>query len=585
MNGSDYQFLEEKVVLRIKDRICDTADELLSSDLFLKVLTRCIHNLNHRNSRLLSIFERRDITEEDIDLLVTTFHYLTRLSSEDVMKVVKGSKVFFRDPALFSNFVEYIYNYWRHLQRLVICDTVEDDLDQRPYRTFNNTVERLTHLVRSAYRDIQENISGNHPRIYRQVRAGAEVAAIALPLDLPYPQEYAQKLGHISVIRQILIYPPMIFNSGSNKRTGMFEEVFVNPIERIDLDNREWLCYPAQVGPLLVLVYFPVKLFELNFALCNLFELADEKSIQQKPDAVYIYGGPADMLPSTSSSKTVFYDDVENGILVGAVPDGKEFGYFGYLKKMILTLHNIKMMKAGQMPYHGALFQLILKGAGAFNILVMGDTGAGKSETLEALRTLGEDELQDITIVADDMGSLRIDENGQVIGYGTETGAFVRLDDLQPGYAYGQIDRAIIMNPNQVNARVVIPITTYDNVMSGFRVDAVLYANNYEAVDEVHPVLEEFQSIEAALDVFRAGAVMSKGTTTSSGLVNTFFANVFGPAQYPETYDELAAAFFKQFFESRVYVGQMRTQLGIQGMEHSGPETAARALLNLIKSR
>ena len=34
------------------------------------------------------------------------------------------------------------------------------------------------------------------------------------------------------------------------------------------------------------------------------------------------------------------------------------------------------------------------------------------------------------------MGSLQIRE-GEVVGLGTEIGAFVRLDDLQPGYAYG----------------------------------------------------------------------------------------------------------------------------------------------------
>ena len=48
------------------------------------------------------------------------------------------------------------------------------------------------------------------------------------------------------------------------------------------------------------------------------------------------------------------------------------------------------------------------------------------------------------------------------LAYGTEMGAFVRLDDLQSGYAFGQIDRAIIMNPDEVNARVILPVTKYD---------------------------------------------------------------------------------------------------------------------------
>ncbi len=47
-----------------------------------------------------------------------------------------------------------------------------------------------------------------------------------------------------------------------------------------------------------------------------------------------------------------------------------------------------------------------------------------------------------------------------------------------------------------------------------------------------HPVIERFKSAEWALDIFREGAVMSKGTTTSSGLVHSYFANIFGPPEY-----------------------------------------------------
>ena len=86
--------------------------------------------------------------------------------------------MFFTDLMLFNEFVEQIYNTWRRLHRLVIADSVFDRLDKKPYRTFNDTVESLMHLVRSTYRNIQENITGNHPKIYRQVSAGAELAQL-----------------------------------------------------------------------------------------------------------------------------------------------------------------------------------------------------------------------------------------------------------------------------------------------------------------------------------------------------------------------------------------------------------------------
>jgi len=76
---------------------------------------------------------------------------------------------------------------------------------------------------------------------------------------------------------------------------------------------------------------------------------------------------------------------------------------------------------------------------------------------------------------------------------------------------------------------------------------------------------------------------MSKGTTNTQGIVGTYFANVFGPQQYPELYDAISDKFFSQMFASDVFVGQMRTQLGVPGMERSGPEIAARAILEMIK--
>lgn len=585
MQNGSYRMFKDKVVIRIKDRLCDTPTELLSCKLFFQILTQCITNLSRRNSRLIGIFEDPEISGEDIRLLIDTLIYLTKLPSELVPRVVIGADQFFRDRELFNAFVEYIYNYWREMQRLVVCDSQDDQLDQRPYRTFNNTVESLAHLVRSTYRDIQENITGNHPRIYRQVRAGAEIATIAMKKDIAYPRKSFRELNDILVIRQVLIYPPLIFNPPMNKRSGSFERVDRNPLDYISINKEDWLCYPAKVGPLLIMVYFSMTFFELGFAMCNLFELADDEDLKRQPDALYLFGVPEKDFPALGNSQTIFYDPGDpNGVLVGAVPDNPKFGYFGYLKKMILTLHNIKMMKLNRMPYHGAMVNIALRNKGEFNILIFGDTGAGKSETLEALRTVAGEEVQEITIIADDMGSLELTPDGRVIGYGTETGAFVRLDDLQPGFAFGQIDRTIIMSPAQVNARVVVPVTTYETIIKGYKPDLILYANNYDEIDEQHPIIQRFDRWEEAIEVFRAGSVMSKGTTTTTGLVQTYFANIFGPEQYPDLHEPIAQRFFEAFFNQGIFVGQLRTRLGLSGQERSGPEESARALLETLRN-
>lgn len=48
---------------------------------------------------------------------------------------------------------------------------------------------------------------------------------------------------------------------------------------------------------------------------------------------------------------------------------------------------------------------------------------------------------------------------------------------------------------------------------------------------------------------------MAKGTTTSSGLVHSYFANIFGPPQYKELHEELASKTFEAAFHAGVKVG------------------------------
>ncbi|MDZ7797623.1 MAG: hypothetical protein U5N56_11530 [Candidatus Marinimicrobia bacterium] len=353
------------------------------------------------------------------------------------------------------------------------------------------------------------------------------MGVIALPKDLRIPEGNYRRLRDIPVIRQLLLYPPLLLDPPMNKRSGKFTRVEQNPLELVDIDPDNWLCYPAKVGPLLVLVYVHEKFFELGFSLCNLFELADDEFLERPADAVYVYGVPDGKLDTLAEMPTVFYEDPERDLLVGACPNEDRFGYFGYLKKMILTLHNIKVMQLGKMPFHGAMVKILTMKGKTRNILIMGESGTGKSETLEALRIIGDEQIREMTIIADDMGSLETDVEGNVLGYGTEVGAFVRLDDLQPGYAFGQLDRSIIMSPGKVNSRILLPVTTYDDVMKGYPVDMVLYANNYEEVDEDHPIIDRLDTPEKALHIFREGTAMSKGTTSSTGLVHSYFANIF----------------------------------------------------------
>ena len=582
MQKSTLRIIGNKAVLNIRERMCETPEELFASEKFRAVLDHCINRLKLKESPLLGIFENGNADEKAVDDLVKTLSLLVKYEGSVLPHIFDRSEIFLKDNLLLNNFVEHLYDYWRQFDRFVINDSEGDRLDKRPYRTFNETIEHLTHLIRTVYRQTQENITGTHPTVYRQVPAGAKMSVISLPKEITWPDEKYNKLNAVPVIRQILIYPPLVIQQPTNKRTGHFKKIEQNPVDLSELNSADWLCYPARVGKYVIMVYFHLTFLDLGLSLCNLFQLAEDADLERKPDAVFIYGAPGNKLEGLASYQTVFHHDEKNSIFVGAIPGKDEFGYFGYLKKMMLTLHNALVMKAGNMPFHGAMVRILLHGGREATILMMGDTGAGKSETLEAFRVLGEDQIRELKIIADDMGSIELDQNGNPVGYGTEIGAFLRMDDLQPGYAYGHLDRSIIMNPSQVNSRIVFPVTDYKTITRGHKIDFILYANNYEEIDGDHPVIERFDSVAWALDIFRDGAVMSKGTTTSTGLVHSYFANIFGPPEYRELHEEIAGRFFTAFFRNGIFVGQMRTRLGISGYESSGPRDAATGLLRII---
>jgi hypothetical protein len=582
MQKNNLRIVGNKAVLNIRERMCETADELLQSDKFRIVLEHCLRKLEKNNSPLLGVFENSIITDEGVNNLIKTLVLLEKYESRVIPHIYTESAGLLSNSDILNSFVEYLYDYWRHFDRFIINHSEGDRLDKRPYRTFNETIEQLTHLIRTVYRHIQENITGTHPMVYRQVPAGAEMAVISLRKSVPFKGDTYRRLNSIPVVRQMLIYPPLVIQQPMNKRTGNFRKISKNPLYLFEINPEEYLCYPARVGRLIILVYFHISFFELGFSMCNLFDLASDEELTKKPDGVLIYGVQGNVLDDLADSPTVFYEDKENDIFTGAIPARPEFGYFGYLKKMVLTLHNSIIMRSGNLPFHGAMVKILLQGDKEATVLMMGDTGAGKSETLEALRVLGEKYIRQLTIIADDMGSVQLDETGSPVGYGTEIGAFLRLDDLQPGYAYGHLDRSIIMNPSQTNARIVFPVTSYDTVVKGHKIDYILYANNYEETGADNPVIERFGSASQALTVFREGAVMSKGTTTSSGLVHSYFANIFGPPEYRDLHEQIASRFFEAFFRSNVFIGQMRTKLGIPGCESSGPREAATELLRII---
>jgi len=571
--------------------LCTQPAQVLQSQHAARVIQGYINRLLARESEELALFQGLDLRGDEsrpspaAEQLARLLALLVDMRPEDIRIKAPDVAGLLRDPLALAELVERLYDYWRSLERYLIFEGGADESRDRAvegHMPFITNNQDLTMLVREAYRRIERSLRGYWPRVYRQVPAGANMSLLIDEVHWPCPGGDYETLRPIRMVRLALLALPVILYPRRTARKGKFVQVTRNPLHGVTLDPAQWLCLPLRVGELNFQVYFDREYLALAISLVNLFELAGHVEARCKPDGILVFGLPEEAM---GGEPTVFYVDEQEEIVVGGVLKCEDVDYFGYFKKMILTLHNVIMMRRGRLPLHGAMVRLRLRRGPAVGIAIVGDSGAGKSETLDAFNTLAAEWISDMTIIFDDMGSLALAEDGSLRGYGTEIGAFVRLDEIDPGYAFGHLDRSILMNPHRWNARVVLPLTEYKEVVAGHPLDVLLYANNYEPVDEEHPAVELLPTPEQALEVFRAGYRIGKGTTDEQGVVSTYFANPFGAPQMREVHEALARKYFQAAYESGVAVGQLRTRLGIPGWEREGPRTAAEALFRYLQDR
>lgn len=578
--SKEFSITGNKAILNLSEQFFNDVNELLNSESFLD-LTKCFINYHKKDSTRVYAYIEQFFINSSVDSLARELtdilKLLTVMNIDEVSSKINKYHNLNKEKDGLLKIVEEFYNYWRNLERYSIIKQNENSRGVGVVN-FVEINEKLKNMILQAYRRIEMSILGEWPKVYRQVPAAADASIMIRQFNKNYPEIY-KDLNKIPFITQVMIETPYITYTKSNKRDGVFEEVYENPILNTNINYPHFFCYPAKVGDNLIFIYFHRDLLTHGVSASNLFELADVKEIEEKtPDAIYIYG-PKD----EGERKNSFYYDKENKLYVGYIAYSDKIDYFGYLKKMVLTLNNVINIKKEYLPIHGAGLSVVLQNNKTVNIVILGDSGAGKSESIEAFRSLAKDYIKEMTIVFDDMGSFRI-QNNKVYAYGTEIGAFVRLDDLDAGYAFKQIDRSIFMNPDKVNSRLIMPVASFDEINLGYEVDFFLYADNYSAVLDGCDSIEIFDKKEEALRVFKRGARLAKGTTTETGLVQTYFANPFGPVQKREECDKLLDKYFDTLFENKVKVGTIKTQLGLNNMQFEGPRSAAIELFELIKN-
>jgi len=93
MENGSYQIYGDKLILRTRNRLCDTVDELITSGLFLDLLAKYVRFLFRQRSRLLRVFYNEEkVTPEELKVMQKTLLLLSKLPANQVSKIIPESK-------------------------------------------------------------------------------------------------------------------------------------------------------------------------------------------------------------------------------------------------------------------------------------------------------------------------------------------------------------------------------------------------------------------------------------------------------------------------------------------------------------
>ncbi len=554
-------------IINFDATLCDSEVNIISSKSFEAVLVQFVRKLRLEKSPIMD-----DLKGVRVQCIHDAYKLLLMWDYQDVINKNPYLNKLLSQQDAFYHFTETFYDYWRKLERFGVIASQKLYAQNARIADLIHVSEKFNQSILYLYRTITQHIIERDFLVFRQLPAGVNANIMMVSHRFTSNPNYAN-LQNVGFITNILTRPPFIVYTDSNTRKGLFEFMDENPMSKLSINKMHYFVYPIKIGNLLAFVYVHRDFLHHGVALSNLFEPASfQEFSNRKPDILYVYG-----IKENEYDGKYTYDSKED-LYIGLVSRETKNDYFGYMKKMLLTLHNIYMIDHQNLPIHGAMVQIILNNDTKKHIVIIGDSGAGKSETLEALRKIGGKYIKDMKVVFDDMGVF-FKKDEQIFAHGTETGAFVRLDDLDTGYAYQKIDRAIFMNPNQINGRIILPVSYYDFITLDHQVDMVFYANNYKETNEG---LYFFDQVEDALKVFRSGKRFAKGTTAEVGLVESYFANPFGPVQRKADTEIILKEQFEMLFKQKVMVGEIYTQLAVVGKHMNGPQLAAKKLLEYI---
>ena len=495
-------------ILEIKDG-CLTSEQLLKSYAFARYLKiykkEFLEDLEKKGEK------HSQEAKQKMDLIAN-------LSLKDILQILerdsKGADLE-RDRAI-VRFLDGCYHHYRKksFSRLVrmhneVVTTSEES--QKTIKTkISQKAENLSALIVQTRRKLLDKVGLGHG-VSRSHDASPNVTAAEISGHYGnIPSSYA-KLAHTNLTVTADIKTGVHYDTSVNKRAFPFYELDHNPLNLDIFNPEDWVAVPLSVGKWLIIAYIHKSrgCIEMEPGLLNLFPFykIDKSFVGKKPDGIFFFG-----FPGAPKEDLGFYHDKKNDLLIGMVPQFPEYGYFGYCKKPILTLHNVLAIVKGDFPLHCGCNRYVV--------------GFDK-ETDEPF-------ISEIFIKADDMGKAEFhkgeDNVVRLKFFGTEIGAFACLDGFSEQAKMQLIGREIGYNASAgTNARQIVPVAEENEVSTGSDLDLLLYINNYDLKKPGETMVDTSMSVDVAMKHFHDGRRCAAGSTQTGrgGTEISYWANPF----------------------------------------------------------
>ena len=497
-------------ILEIKDG-CVTSEQLLRSYAFARYL-------KIYKKEFLEDLEKKG--EKHSEEAKQKNELIANLTLKDILQIFERDatgKELERDRAI-VRFLDGCYHHYRNksFSRLVRMHneiiTSSSETQNSIKSKISDKAEELSELIIVTRRKLLDKVGLGHG-VSRSHGLDASPNVTAGEVSGHYgniPSTYA-KLAHTNLTVTADIKTGVHYDTSVNKRAFPFYELNHNPLNLDNYEPDDWVAVPLNVGKWLIISYIHKSrgCIEMEPGLLNLFPFykVDKNFMDKKPDGIFFFG-----YPKADKKDLGFYHDKDNDLLIGMVPDFPEYGYFGYCKKPILTLHNVLAILKGNFPLHCGCNRYVV--------------GFDK-ETNEPF-------ISEIYIKADDMGKMEFYKgNDNVVRlkfFGTEIGAFACLDGFSEQAKMQLIGREIGYNASAgTNARQIVPVAEENEVSTGSDLDLLLYINNYVLKKPGETIVDTNMPVKDAMKHFHDGRRCAAGSTQTGrgGTEISYWANPF----------------------------------------------------------